>query len=34
MTNMEWVQPDPSVDMMVEELDVLCQQLKKHCGEP
>jgi hypothetical protein len=28
MNNMEWVPPNPSVDMTVEELDALCRQLK------
>jgi hypothetical protein len=25
---MEWVPPNPSVDMALEELDTLCRQLK------
>jgi hypothetical protein len=28
MNNMEWIPPNPSVDMTVEELHVLCRQLK------
>jgi hypothetical protein len=28
MNIMEWVPPIPSVDMMMEELDALCRQLK------
>jgi hypothetical protein len=28
MNNTEGLQPDPLVDMMVEELDALCRQLK------
>jgi hypothetical protein len=34
MKDTEWVVPNPSVDMTVEDLANLWRQLKKHCKEP